>query len=116
MASAKKTTAQEMEKKWTKVLRRATTDEAFKKKLMQNPAKTLAENGIDLAPNTQLKVVENTSKVHYLILPEAEMAKDLSDEQLRQVSGGCEYPFPESGATGIRGQVRVPPNRRRGEL
>jgi hypothetical protein len=49
----------------SKALRNA----AFRRKLLKSPHKALADEGIDVPKGHRLKVVENTPKVTYLVLP-----------------------------------------------
>lgn len=67
---------------------KAWSDEAFKERLLKEPARVLAENGIEVPPGVEVRVVENTADVTYLTLP-PKPADELSDEQLSGVAGGA---------------------------
>jgi len=56
-------------KKWSKVVAEAWADDAFKRRLMKNPASALKKFGIDVPQGLELRVVENTDKVRYITLP-----------------------------------------------
>jgi hypothetical protein len=56
-------------KKWSKVVAEAWADDAFKRRLMKNPAASLKKFGIDVPPGLEFRVVENTDKVRYITLP-----------------------------------------------
>ena len=66
---------------------RAWSDPAFKQRLLSDPAAVLKEQGIDVGPGVEVRVVENTENVVYLALP-PQPSEGLSDEQLDQVAGG----------------------------
>jgi len=51
-----------------KVVARAWADPEFKKRLVAEPRSALAELGYTLPDTTQLAVVENTDKVHHLVV------------------------------------------------
>jgi hypothetical protein len=66
----------------------ASRDEAFKKRLMVNPATTLGEHGVSVPDGKTIRVVENTAETRHLVLPAMPAQRELSDEQLDQVAGG----------------------------
>ena len=77
---------QEQAKRYGQVVARAWRDEAFKQRLLADPAGVLREHGIAVPAGQQVRVVEDTDQQVHLPLP----AKpgNLSDEQLDQVAGG----------------------------
>ena len=79
-------------KAYGRLVAKAWSDEAFKQRLMADPAAVLRAEGVTVPPGTDVRLVENTDKVVHLTLP-AKPAGDLSDEQLGQVAGGmgCYY-------------------------
>ncbi len=74
-------------KQYGQVVARAWADDAFKQRLLADPAAVLQAEGITVPPGVELRAVENTDKVLYLALPPKPSA-ELSDEQLDQVAGG----------------------------
>lgn len=54
---------------WDAVVNRAAADPAFRAQLVAEPARTLTDAGIDVAPGTVLRVVEPNASQGYLILP-----------------------------------------------
>lgn len=72
---------------WKQLAARARSDPGLKAKLLADPAAALKANGATVPVGVTFKVVENTAKVVYLIMPAGEPA-ELSDEELRQVAGG----------------------------
>ena len=65
----------------------AWSDEGFKRRLLAEPATVLREQGVDVPPGAEVRVVENTDAVVHLTLPRPP-AEELSDEQLEAVAGG----------------------------
>jgi hypothetical protein len=62
-----------------RVIARTWTDEAFKKELLADPVKTLAANGVAVPKGTQVKVLEDSEAVNYLVLPPKPTDINLSD-------------------------------------
>jgi hypothetical protein len=67
---------------------KAWADEKFKQKLLKNPEAALKEMGADLPAGLQFKILENSPKVHYLVLDEKPMGEDLTEQDLLKVAGG----------------------------
>ena len=77
---------QEQARKWGQVVARAWRDEAFKQRLLSDPAGVLREEGIEVPAGQQVRLVENTDQVMHLVVPQK--PPNLSDEQLDKVAGG----------------------------
>lgn len=77
-------------KKWDRLVARVWADEAFKRHLMDQPAEVLKEYGLEVPPGLEIRILENTDRVHYLTLPAKpiEPPADLSDRQMETVAGG----------------------------
>jgi hypothetical protein len=90
MASEKKPASKtsEQTKLWAQVVARAWSDEAFKARLLADPAAVLKEAGMEVPEGVQFKVVETSARVVPLILPASPESGELSEEQLAAVSGG----------------------------
>ena len=90
---------QQQQQQWAQVVAKAWSDEAFKKRLLAQPAAVLKEAGADVPEGLQFKVVENTERLVHLILPLKPSTAELTDEQLEQVAGGaltpCLHPKPK---------------------
>jgi len=56
-------------KAYGKIVAKAWADEGFKQRLLSDPTTVLRENGFDLPHGMEIKVVESTSALIYLILP-----------------------------------------------
>jgi hypothetical protein len=69
------------------VITRAGTDPAFRAELLADPRAAVKKTyGVDLPPSIELRVVEETPSVFYLVLPLK--SAELTDEQLAAVAGG----------------------------
>ncbi len=92
------------EKAWAKIVAKAWTDEAFKKKLLQNPEKVLKEMGIALPADVKLELHQQTEKKLHLILPAKPQGR-LSEQELNHIAAGgsqsCGYSSRATGAAGI---------------
>lgn len=79
MQEAARQNAQLMAKVWS--------DDQFKQRLINDPRAVLQEQGIDAPRGVEVRVVENTANIVYLVLP-PQPSEEISDEQLEQVAGG----------------------------
>ena len=71
------------------VIQTCLKDPALKAKLIANPASVLSEHGVKIPAGMTVKVVENTSQVFHLVLPNtAAGTGKLSDEELASAAGG----------------------------
>jgi hypothetical protein len=61
-------------------------DEAFKQRLLDDPAGTLKAEGISVPEGVTIRVMENTGQEMILVIPS--MPTVLSDEVLRGTAGG----------------------------
>jgi hypothetical protein len=78
---------QDFAKRYGQLVARAWGDQAFKAQLLAEPTRALAEQGIQLPPGVEVRMVENTDRVLHLALP-PKPPDELSDEQLDAVAGG----------------------------
>lgn len=77
----------------TKIIAKALEDDAFRQELLNNPNAAKAEIEKDLGQKLpeafQLKVVQETENMAYIVLPVTISAnQELADEQLEAVAGG----------------------------
>jgi hypothetical protein len=79
---------EEQNKKMGQIMAKAWADDAFKQKLLANATATLREEGVDVPEGVEVRVVENTDKVSYAVLPLKPRAEELSDKALDRVAGG----------------------------
>ena len=68
------------------IIKKAQSDKEFKKALVDNPKKALCQLGVQVPEDVKVKVVEESAKVVYLVLPVN--PDELTDEQLDAVAGG----------------------------
>jgi len=90
MADQTQSTRRDLE---IKLITRAWKDEAFARELRSNPKAVFErEVGSKLPGDVEVKVVEETEKTIYLVLPEKPQAAqgELSEEQLAAAAGGIE--------------------------
>jgi Nitrile hydratase, alpha chain len=79
---------QENARRFGQLVARTWQDAALKQRLLESPAAVLAEAGIAVPSGVEVRVVENTDRETYLVLPRQPAEGELSDEQLQQVPGG----------------------------
>ncbi|GAB1394985.1 hypothetical protein MASR1M60_31490 [Rhodocyclaceae bacterium] len=73
-------------KQMQQLIAKCWADEAFKQKLLADPAGTLKAEGMAMPEEVTVRVVENTAENFTLVIPA--MPTDLSDEALSAVAGG----------------------------
>jgi len=73
-------------KQYQQLIAKCWADEAFKQRLLANPAETLKNEGLEVPEGVQVQVVEDTPQVINLVIPAR--PTDLSDEDLGGVAGG----------------------------
>lgn len=97
MQEAARQNAQFMAKVWS--------DPQFKQRLVQDPAGVMREQGIEVPQGIDVRVVENTENVFYLVLP-PRPSEEISDEQLESVAGG--NTLGSAGTVSTLGTVSCP--------
>jgi hypothetical protein len=79
-------------RKIQKIVAKAWMDEGFKKKLLSDPAARLKEEGLNVPPGIEVRIVEDTPNVRYLVLPLKPSAKELSEEHIAHfATGKCQF-------------------------
>ena len=68
------------------IVKKAQSDKDFRKALMDNPKEALGQLGVQVPEDVEVKVVEESAKVGYIVLPVN--PDELTDEQLDWVAGG----------------------------
>jgi hypothetical protein len=96
-AEAQTLTPDQMEaaKKWVQLVAKARSDKTLKQRLMDTPVVVLQEHGMKVRPGLDVRVVESTDKVAYLMLPSD---SELSDSDLDKVTGGSDLSDAAQGA------------------
>ncbi len=59
----------DLNRHWVQIVAKAWSDDAFKQRMLADPAAVLAECGIPVPAGVTIKAVENTSDTVYLTLP-----------------------------------------------
>ena len=57
------------QKFWAKIIAKAWEDENYKTRLLADPATVLSEEGLTVPPGVEVKIVEETKKLAWLVLP-----------------------------------------------
>jgi hypothetical protein len=78
----------EWARKYGQVVVKAWTDEAFKQRLLAEPATVLREQGIELPSGLEVRVVEDTERRRHFVLPRRPAEGELSEAELDQAAGG----------------------------
>jgi hypothetical protein len=73
------------------LIARCWRDDTLKQRFMSEPKRVLAEQGLELAPGCDVKVVEDTEKLAHIVLPLAPPKGELSDDELASVAGGSGF-------------------------
>lgn len=72
------------------IIKKAKSDKNFKKALVDNPKETLkTQLGVQVPAEVEFKVVEESAKVVYLVLPVD--PEELNEKQLDSVAGGDRF-------------------------
>jgi Nitrile hydratase, alpha chain len=81
----------DFQKKWARVVAKAWSDPAFKKKLLNDPDATLAAEGITMHKGIRFEIHESTNKVVHLSMPSMPEG-ELSMETLEKIAaaGPCD--------------------------
>jgi len=74
-------------KKMAKVIAKAWTDPAYKKRLIKEPAKVLKEEGIKTPKGAKIHVHENSPKALHLVLPQRPDSA-LAQDAVHENAGG----------------------------
>jgi hypothetical protein len=80
---------EEQSKKLGEVIKKAWDDEAFMARLLKDATTVLAEEGIVLPEGMEVKAVQNSEKLTYLVVP-PKPSSAITDCELDTVAGGYE--------------------------
>ena len=87
------------DKQWSLIVAKAWADEDFKDRLLSNPKAVMREHGLEVAPEVQVKVLEDTDRVIHFTLP-AHPSGELSEEELSPVAGADSWGCRSCGGCG----------------
>lgn len=88
---------------------RLVADEDYRGRLRSDPRGVLADEGVDVPPGVDLRVVQNTDETCYLALPPDPNAY-LADENLASVSGGRPATDGRSSTVSSAGSLATVPS------
>jgi len=71
-------------RKISKIIAKAWMDQGFKGQLLANPTARLKEEGVDIPAGHEIRIVEDTDKVHHLVLPPKPSPEEMSETALLQ--------------------------------
>ncbi len=76
---------------WAQIVEKCWKDEAFKKRVLANPAQVLKEYGFNTSDRIKYEVIQEKGSdlKCYLSLPHKRDAKELKEDDLRNISGGA---------------------------
>ncbi|WP_051023890.1 NHLP leader peptide family RiPP precursor [Thiorhodovibrio frisius] len=74
-------------KQYQQLIAKCWADEAFKQRLLADPAGTLKAEGVVVPDGVKVNALENTAQVLNLVIPAR--PTDLADEDLSEVSAGA---------------------------
>lgn len=77
----------EIEKNYRNFMRRLGNDPELRGRVRANPSGVLEEQGVDLLPEAEIRVVEDSAEVRHFVLPPDPNAI-LSDDNLIEFAGG----------------------------
>lgn len=76
----------EQEKKMAKLIAKVWSDESFKDRLFADPKAVLAAEGITVPEGADVKVLEQTEKQLYLVIPRRPEAKNSEEADVRKAA------------------------------
>ena len=86
---------QEVQKTLAAVMKRASTDPAYRALALQDPAAAVAAvNPIQIPPGFKIRFVDNAGANMTVVLPDPIPEGELADDMLEHVSGGLMGPAP----------------------
>ncbi len=86
-------------RKVAKIIAKTWIDEGFKARLIADPVTTFKQEGFEVSPGTEVRVMEDTANVHYFVLPTKPIGQEVSEEQLADIVGfhtNCQTAQPVS--------------------
>ncbi len=76
------------------IISRAWEDQAFKMRLLSNPANALKEHGVEISEGVRFHFHENSNQEIHIVIPERpdEFDEPIDDAAMRLSGGGCRLP------------------------
>jgi len=91
---------QDLSRQYAQIVAKCWADPAFKSKLLANTNATLAAEGVDVPAGVEVRVVENSAQVVYVVLPAPPSEGEIAEEDLASVVGAA-APSAAGCITGI---------------
>jgi hypothetical protein len=76
---------------WGAIVAKCWEDEAFKERLLADPAATLTAEGVEIPKGVTVRVVVESATERVLVVPPAP-ARELADAELAGIHGGWFFP------------------------
>ena len=83
----------EQGKKMAKLIAKVWSDEAFKERLIADPKAVLAAEGISVPSGVDIKVVEQTDKQQYFVIPPRPDSISVEEAETRLAAHASYYSF-----------------------
>lgn len=103
-------TQEKMEQAYQQVVKKAVTDEGFRKELLANPNEAIGKvAGLPVPADFRIRIIEQDPAYQATFVLPVMLPEDVSDEALDAVAGGaCVVDFSPCGADGcgIKGGVK----------
>lgn len=85
---------------YQQIIAKCWADDAFKQRLIADPAAVLRAEGMDLPEGMQIQVHENTDQHLCLVIPQP--PKALGDDDLDAIAGGAWFDCSHTDQCGVR--------------
>jgi len=97
---------QEQRKRMAKTMAKAWADDAFKQRLLKDPTAVFKEEGVEIPAHfEEVRVIEASAKVFYLMIPPPPAEGELSDEEFSALAGGfTSYSSCSNNGSACRGR------------
>ena len=79
---------EEQGRKIEKIIAKAWMDEGFKQRLLSDPVTSLKEEGVEIPPGVEVRVMADTDNLRHLVLPLKPSSKELLDKELARIVAG----------------------------
>lgn len=76
---------------YTKIIAQAWSDPEYRERLLRNPKVAMAEAGMTIPDNVEVKVHADTDEVIHIVLPASPAGEALSAQDLERVAGGTTW-------------------------
>jgi hypothetical protein len=78
---------QDISKQYAQIVAKCWADPAFKSKLLVNTNATLTAEGVNIPSGVEVRVVENSAQVVYVVLPAPPAEGEIAEEDLASAVG-----------------------------